>query len=94
MESLITKTKKLGWAKQPISLEIVPEAEEKAKLVLLGKILSPKLFSCTVIKEIIAKAWNTVKTVEVVAVDKNILSFSFGHEVDVRRVLGLEAMVF
>jgi hypothetical protein len=86
MESLITKTKKLGWAKQPVSLEIIPEAEEKAKLVLLGKILSPKLFSCTVVKEIIAKARNTIKAVEVVAIDKNIFSFSFGHEVDVRRV--------
>ena len=33
-------TKKLGWTKPPISLEVEPEAEEKVKLMLVGKILN------------------------------------------------------
>ena len=43
-------TKKLGWTKPPISLEVEPEAEEKVKLMLVGKILN---LTCRVVKEII-----------------------------------------
>ena len=76
----------LGWSKQPINLEIILEVEEKAKLVLLSKILSAKNFSRLVVKEIVAKAWNIVNVVEVAALDNNIFSFTFAHEVDVIRV--------
>ena len=86
MEKLITKTSKLGWSKQPVVLDTEPDAEEKAKLLLLGKLLSFKTFSRLVVKDIISKAWNTVNEVEVSVVDKNIFLFSFKHEVDMRRV--------
>ena len=86
MEKLITKTSKLGWSKQPMVLDTEPDAEEKAKLLLLGKLLSFKTFSRLVVKDIISKAWNTVNEVEVSVIDKNIFLFSFKHEVDMRRV--------
>ena len=70
-------TKKLGWTKPPICLEVEPEAEEKAKLMLVGKILSSKIFSCRVVKEIIDIAWTTVKDVEVTALDKNVFFVLF-----------------
>ena len=64
MESLIAKTKKLGWSKQPVCLEVEPKAESKAKLMLVGKILSTKAFFPLVVKDIIDdKAWNTTKEV-------------------------------
>ncbi len=40
MEKLVELAKKLGWTKPPISLEVESEAEEKAKLMLVGKILN------------------------------------------------------
>ncbi len=86
MESLIAKTKKLGWSKHPVRLEVEPKAESKAKLMLVGKILSTKAFSPLVVKEIIDKAWNTTKEVEVSILDKNIFLSTFFHEVDVFRV--------
>ena len=67
-------------------LDTEPDAEEKAKLLLLGKLFSIKTFSRLVVKDIISKAWNTVNEVEVFVVDKNIFLSSFKHEVDVRRV--------
>ena len=67
-------------------LDTEPDEEEKAKLLLLGKLLSIKTFSCLVVKDIISKAWNTVNEVEVSVIDKNIFLFSFKHEVDMRRV--------
>uniref|UniRef100_A0A2N9J298 CCHC-type domain-containing protein n=1 Tax=Fagus sylvatica TaxID=28930 RepID=A0A2N9J298_FAGSY len=45
-----------------------------------------RYFSKVVVKEIIAKAWNTINEVDVVAVDKNVFLFCFKHEVDVKRV--------
>ena len=45
-----------------------------------------RYFSKVVVKEIIAKAWNTVNEVDVAVVDKNVFLFSFKHEVDVKRV--------
>ena len=86
MDALVAKTKKLGWGKAPIRLEIEPQAEEKAKLMLLGKVLTTRSFSRLVVQEIISRAWNTVKEVDVVVVDKNIFLFTFQHEVDVHRV--------
>jgi hypothetical protein len=53
MEKLVELTKKLGWTKPLICLEVEPKAEEKAKLMLVGKILSSKIFYCRVVKEII-----------------------------------------
>lgn len=67
-------------------LDIEPDAEEKSKLMLIGKVLSSKVFTRTVVKEIITKAWNTSFEVEVAVLDKNIFSFSFRHEGDVRKV--------
>ena len=52
----------------------------------MGKILLAKAFSRVVVKEIIAKAWNTINEVEVATVDRNVFLFTFKHEVDVRRV--------
>uniref|UniRef100_A0A2N9FSP0 CCHC-type domain-containing protein n=1 Tax=Fagus sylvatica TaxID=28930 RepID=A0A2N9FSP0_FAGSY len=45
MEKLIAKTRSLGWSEKPVVLEIAPEAEDKAKLMLLGKVLSTRAFS-------------------------------------------------
>ena len=42
MENLIAKTKKLGWVQQPVSLGVEPSAEDKAKALLIGKVLSHK----------------------------------------------------
>ena len=39
-----------------------------------------------VVKEIVAKAWNIVNPVEVLVLDNNKFSFSFAHEMDVRKV--------
>ncbi len=69
MKKLIAKTKLLGWSKNTINLEV--EAGYKVKLMLLGKVLSSKVFSPLVVVEIIAKAWNTTNEVEVSVVDKN-----------------------
>ena len=85
MDNLVAKKRKLGWTKQLVSLEIVPAVEEKSNLVLLGKILLTKIFSRLVVKEIVVKEWNTVNVAEVIALDKDIFSFTFAHEVDVRR---------
>ena len=86
MERLVEKTKCLGWDKGLINIEVESQAEERAKLLLVGKILSAKAFSRVVVKEIIAKAWNTISEVEVATVDRNVFLFTFNHEVDVRRV--------
>ncbi len=86
MENLIAKTKKLGWVQQPVSLGVEPSAEDKAKFLLIGKVLSHKVFSHFVVKEIIAKAWNTIKEVSVTVLDKNVFLFTFEHEVDVRKI--------
>ena len=86
MDKLITKTSKLGRSKQPVVLEVQPEAEEKVKLLLLDKILSTKTCSRLVVKDIISKVWNTINEVEVSVMDKNVFMFSFNHEVDMRRV--------
>ena len=56
MERLVEKTKCLGWDKGLINIEVESQAEERAKLLLVGKILSAKAFSRVVVKEIIAKA--------------------------------------
>ena len=69
-----------------MSLEVEPGVEDKAKLMLLGKVFSSRPFSSGVVKEIIAKAWNTVNEVDVEGVDKNVFLFTFKHEVDVHRV--------
>ena len=55
-------------------------------MLLLGKVISFRVFSKTVVKEIISKAWNTIKEVDVAVVDKNIFLFIFNHEVDVKRI--------
>ena len=86
MEKLVAKTRQLGWSQKAIRLETEPKAEEKSKLLLLGKILSTKVFSKLVVKDIIDKAWNTTKPVDVSLIDKNVFMFSFNHEVDVFRV--------
>ena len=86
MDKLVAKTKKLGWSKAPISLDVDPKAETQAKLMLMGKVLTSRYFSKVVVKEIIAKAWNTVNEVDVAVVDKNVFLFSFKHEVDVKTV--------
>ena len=56
MDKLIEKTKALGWSKQPVVLEVEPDVKEKSKLMLLGKVLSSKVFSKRVVKEIVLKA--------------------------------------
>ncbi len=86
LDSIVSKTKRLGWKGQAVSLEIDERAAEKSKFMLLGKVLSLKPFSCNIVKKIIEKAWNTIKDVEVSVVDKNVFMFYFKHEVDVRRV--------
>uniref|UniRef100_A0A2N9I2Q1 CCHC-type domain-containing protein n=1 Tax=Fagus sylvatica TaxID=28930 RepID=A0A2N9I2Q1_FAGSY len=86
MDKLVTQTSRLGWAAGLVSLELEPGAEDKAKLMLLGKVLSSRPFSRGVVKEIIAKAWNTVNEVDVAGVDKNVFLFTFKHEVDMRKV--------
>uniref|UniRef100_A0A2N9ISI0 CCHC-type domain-containing protein n=1 Tax=Fagus sylvatica TaxID=28930 RepID=A0A2N9ISI0_FAGSY len=86
MEKLVEKKKKLGWSKELVRLEVDLAATERSELLLLGKVLSPKSFSRMVVKEIVAKAWNTVHEVEVSAVDRNVFLFTFQHEVDVRRI--------
>ncbi len=55
MDGLIEQTKKLGWNQQLVSLEVAPEVVETSKLLLVGKILSSKLFSSIIVKEIILK---------------------------------------
>jgi hypothetical protein len=86
MEKLIAKTRSLGWSEKLVVLEIAPEAEDKAKQMLLGKVLSTRAFSKSVVKEIIGKAWNATYEVDADVLDKNIFMFSFQHEGDVRRV--------
>ena len=56
MEKLIAKTSQLGWSKEPINLEVEPTAEEKSKLILLGKVLSSKFSPEQLVVKIIAKA--------------------------------------
>ena len=48
--------------------------------------LSPKTFSCWLVKDILTKAWNLINEVEVnvVVVDKTTFMFVFKHEADVR----------
>ena len=86
MEKLIAKTRSLGWSEKPVVLEITLEAEDKVKLILLGKVLSTRAFSRSVVREIVGKAWNTTYEVDADVLDKNIFMFSFQHEGDVRRV--------
>ena len=43
IEKIVSKTKKLGWNKPKVSLEVDQSADVKSKLMLIGKILSLKL---------------------------------------------------
>nr|POE46675.1 hypothetical protein CFP56_61816 [Quercus suber] len=88
-DSVDTKTSqaaKLSWLKSKINLEVVPTSNEDSKNLLIGKILSSKAFSKSLVKEILIKAWNVINDVEVSAVDKNIFMFSFKHELIVSEV--------
>ena len=45
LDSIVSKTKRLGWKGQAVSLEIDEGAAGKSKFMLLGKVLSLKPFS-------------------------------------------------
>ena len=83
IEKLVSKTEKLGWNKLKVSLEVDQSADVQSKFMLIGKILSLKPFSRSIVKDIITKSWNTVNEVEVSVVDKYIFIFSFKHETNV-----------
>ena len=85
VDTATSHANKLSWLKRKINLEVVPTSNEDSKKLLIGKILSSKSFSKSLVKEILIKAWNVINDVEVSAVDKNIFMFSFKHEADVRR---------
>ena len=85
VENLVSRTKRLGWQDNKVRLEVDIDKEDKAKLLLIGKILSKKYFPRTIVKYIVVKTWNVVCDVEVRVADRNIFIFEFKHEVDLRR---------
>nr|POE50547.1 hypothetical protein CFP56_00011 [Quercus suber] len=76
---------KLGWLKNKLNLDVDPLVQEKSNRLLIGKILSKKVFPKPLVKEILTKAWNIVNDIEVSVADKNVYIFSFAHEAKLRR---------
>nr|POF20283.1 hypothetical protein CFP56_48189 [Quercus suber] len=85
VDTITSQAAKLNRLKCKISLKVVPTSNEGSKILLIGKILSSKAFSKSLVKEILIKAWNVINDIEVFAVDKNLFMFSFKHEADVKR---------
>ena len=85
IEDITSQTAKLGWLKNKLNLDVDPSAQEKSNRLLIGKILSKKVFPKPLVKEILTKAWNTINDIEVSVVDKNLFIFSFAHEAELRR---------
>ena len=53
--------------------------------LLIGKILSKKVFPKPLVKEILTKAWNTINDIKVLVANKNMFIFSFAHEAELRK---------
>nr|POE72535.1 hypothetical protein CFP56_33852 [Quercus suber] len=85
IEDITSQTAKLGWLKNKLNLDVDPSAQEKSNRLLIGKILSKKVFPKPLVKEILTKAWNIVNDIEVSVADKNVFIFSFVHEAELRR---------
>ena len=49
IEKLVSKTEKLGWNKLKVSLEVDQSADVQSKFMLIGKILSLKPFSRSIV---------------------------------------------
>nr|POF11779.1 hypothetical protein CFP56_74437 [Quercus suber] len=85
IENITSQTAKLGWLKNKLNLDVDPSAQEESNRLLIGKILSKKVFPKPLVKEILTKAWNIVNDIEVSVADKNVFIFSFAHEAELRR---------
>ena len=56
IDSLVSRTKRLGWQGDKVRLDVDTNKEGASKLMLIGKILSKKSFPHPVVKDIVHKA--------------------------------------
>jgi hypothetical protein len=82
VEELIARTESISCADNRLSLSPSKDPLNTTELSLIGKIISPKNFINSVVKEIIMKAWKPTHPIQVKRVERNTFLFSFGHEVD------------
>ena len=86
VDEIITLTKKFSCADNRISFPSPDVTPEETNLNLIGKVVSSKSFSSVVIRDIIARAWNTTQKVVVSKMDLNIFIFSFENLADLENV--------
>ena len=56
VDTITSQAAKLSWVKSKINLEVVPTSNEDSKKLIIGKILSSKAFTKSLVKEILIKA--------------------------------------
>ncbi|GMY05180.1 hypothetical protein FCV25MIE_00419, partial [Fagus crenata] len=82
VEELIARTESISCADNRLSLSPSKDPLNTTELSLIGKIIYPRNFINSVVKEIIMKAWKPTHEIQVKRVERNTFLFSFGHEVD------------
>ena len=85
VSELVNRTKRCSF--QDIRLELPPNQQplNSSANTIIGKLLSPKILSLPVIKEVVTKAWRPLYPLEVIKLDPNIFLFKFQHETDAQK---------
>ena len=85
VSELVNRTKRCSF--QDIRLELPPNQQplNSSANTIIGKLVSPKILSLPVIKEVVTKAWRPLYPLEVIKLDPNIFLFKFQHETDAQK---------
>jgi hypothetical protein len=83
---LVARTEKCSCEEFRIELPSLQNESEVIKTSLIGKIISNRNFSYTMVKEIVSKVWNLSFPISVDKVDRNIFLFTFQHEANLNSV--------
>ena len=85
VSELVNRTKRCSF--QDIRLELPPNQQplNPSAITIIRKLLSPKILSLPVIKEVVTKAWRPLYPLEVLKLDPNIFLFKFQHETDAQK---------
>jgi hypothetical protein len=84
IEGLITRTQQVSIADNRLVLTPNLSPSFAVNLMLIGKVISQRSFPSNVILDIVSRAWNPSRSIQVSKVDKNIFTFTFDQEVDLR----------
>ncbi len=82
VEDIILRTQRVSCADNRIDISIPREIPNHVNHCLLGKIMSLRSFYMPVVLEIVTKAWNPSRPIQVKKVERNIFVFMFEHEAD------------